>query len=68
MSEEFGKVLFTAQDQAGHDLWLVRLFDGRWGILVDGECVAVGWPAGQLYPATRAYREMIVGDNHRPTT
>jgi hypothetical protein len=60
MSEEFGKVLFTAQDPHGRDLWLVRLIDGRWGILADGECVAIGWPEGELPPATRAYREMIL--------
>ncbi len=63
MCEEFGKVLFTAQDHAGHDVWLVRLIDGRWAILQDGECFAVGWPDGMLTQATRAYRELIVGNS-----
>jgi hypothetical protein len=65
MSEDYGKVLFTATDPGGCDLWLVRLIDGRWGILADGECVAVGWPEGALYQATLAYREMIAGTNHQ---
>jgi hypothetical protein len=59
MDGNYGKVLFTALDAQGDEVWLVRLSDTRWGILVNGQVSAVGWPDGELAPATRAYRQMI---------
>jgi len=60
MTAEYSKILFVAADRAGHETWLVRLRDARWGILVDGRLFAMGWPDGLLGPATRAYSEMIM--------
>ena len=60
MDGEILKLLYTAKDATGRELRLARLHDGCWGILLEGECRAVGWPRGDLAGATRACREMIL--------
>lgn len=66
MSGEYLKVLYTAQNGTGQDIWLVHFSDGRWGIAVDGQCHALGWPEGQLEHAAKAYCEMVWAQHPRP--
>ncbi len=59
MSEDICKVLYADTDGTGREVSLVRLANGRWGILLKDECCAVGWPNGELAAATRAYRDLM---------
>jgi hypothetical protein len=60
MDDELLKTVFTAHDPGGDDVRLVRFGDGQWGLLVNGQCSALGWPEGRLDAAARAYRERVL--------
>jgi hypothetical protein len=60
MGDELLKTVFTARDPGGDDVRLVRFWDGQWGLLVNGQCSALGWPEGRLDAAARAYRERVL--------